>query len=97
MAGAELTPRDGAPKDGEKPRRRRLRVSAADLRLVGVAIVAVYGVVFVALNTHRTKVNFVFGSTRVSVIWVILLSLALGLVLAVPLLQLRRHRRARKH
>ncbi len=90
MADAELTPRAGS-----KPRRRR--PSAADLRLAGSAVVAIYGIVFVALNTHRTRVNFVFGSTRVSVIWVILLSLALGFVLGVLLPQLRRHRRARKH
>ena len=62
--------------------------------LAAVALITVYAVLFVILNTHHTKVSFVFFSTRVSVIWVILLSLAAGLVLGllVPRLNSRRHR-----
>ena len=52
-------------------------------RLIVIGAVAVYAMLFVVLNTRRVKVSFVFVSTRVSLIWVILLSLAVGLVLGV--------------
>jgi len=64
-------------------------------RLIGVAAISLYAILFVVLNTRRVKVSFVFVSTHVSLIWVILLSLAVGTVLGVLLSQLhrRRHRR----
>lgn len=62
------------------------------LRLIGVGVVAVYLLLFVVLNTRQVPVKFVFASTRVSLIWVILLSLGAGVVLGVLLSQLRRHR-----
>ena len=64
-------------------------------RLIAVAAISLYAILFVVLNTRHVKVSFVFVSTRVSLIWVILLSLATGTVLGVLLSQLhrRRHRR----
>ena len=44
---------------------------------------SIYLLLFVVLNTKHVKVSFVFASTRVSLIWVILLSLAVGIVLGV--------------
>jgi uncharacterized integral membrane protein len=61
-------------------------------RLVGIGVVGVYLLLFVVLNTRHVPVKFVFASTRVSLIWVILLSLAAGVVLGVLLSQLHRHR-----
>jgi uncharacterized integral membrane protein len=65
-------------------------------RIVAGGLVAVYALLFVVLNTHRVKVSFVFASTRVSLIWVILLSLVVGIVLGVLASQLRRHRDRRR-
>jgi len=65
------------------------------VRLVGIGLVLLYVLLFVVLNTHSAKVSFVFGSTRVSVIWVILLSLAAGIVIGVLASQLARHRSRR--
>lgn len=65
-------------------------------RLLGIGLVGLYIVLFVVLNTNRVKVSFVAGSTRVSLIWVILLALAAGLVLGVLLSQLHRHRQGRR-
>ena len=62
------------------------------LRLIGIGVVGLYVLLFVVLNTHRIKVSFVVGSTRVSLIWVILLSLAAGLFIGVLASQLHRHR-----
>jgi uncharacterized integral membrane protein len=65
-------------------------------RLIGIGLVGLYVLLFVVLNTNHVKVSFVFGSTRVSLIWVILLALAAGLVLGVLLSQLHRHRQGRR-
>ena len=64
-------------------------------RLIGMGVVGVYLLLFVVLNTRHVKVSFVFASTRVSLIWVILLSLAAGLVLGVLASQLHRYRMRR--
>jgi uncharacterized integral membrane protein len=65
------------------------------LRLVGIGIVTIYLLLFVVLNTRRVKVSFVFDSTRVSLIWVVLLSLAAGLFIGVLASQVYRHRSRR--
>jgi uncharacterized integral membrane protein len=65
-------------------------------RLIVLGLVGLYVVLFVVLNTRTVKVSFVIGSTRVSLIWVILLALAAGLVLGMLASQLYRHRRQRR-
>ena len=65
------------------------------VQLVAIGLVALYAILFVVLNTHRAKVSFVFGTTRISVIWVILLSLAVGFVLGVLGTRLNRRRKRR--
>ena len=66
------------------------------VRLVVVCLVALYAILFVVMNTHSAKIDFVFTSTNVSVIWVILLSLVLGAALAVLGQQLRRRRQRKR-
>ncbi|MBI4171718.1 MAG: LapA family protein [Actinobacteria bacterium] len=56
--------------------------------LLGVA----YVVGFVVANSDETKVSFVLFSTTTSLIWVILLSLVIGLVGGLLLAQLYRKR-----
>jgi uncharacterized integral membrane protein len=65
------------------------------LQLAAIGLVALYALLFIILNTHRAKVSFVFGTTRISVIWVILLSLAVGFVLGVLGTRLNRRRKRR--
>ena len=65
------------------------------VQLTAIGIVALYALLFIVLNTHRAKVSFVFGTTNVSVIWVILLSLAVGFVLGVLVTRLNRRRKRR--
>jgi uncharacterized integral membrane protein len=65
------------------------------LRLALIAAAAVYLILFVVLNTKSVRVRFVFDSTRVSLIWVIVLSVLIGLVLGVLLSQLHRFRSRR--
>jgi uncharacterized integral membrane protein len=65
-------------------------------QLVLIGIVALYALLFIVLNTHHVKVSFVVTSTKVSVIWVILLSLVVGIVLGVLASQLHRRRQRRR-
>jgi uncharacterized integral membrane protein len=61
-------------------------------RLILIGVVLIYLLLFAVLNTRHVKVSFVFASTRVSLIWVILLSLGIGLVLGVLASQVHRFR-----
>jgi uncharacterized integral membrane protein len=66
------------------------------LVLGGLGLLVAYVLYFVAANDEEVAVEFLFFDARTSLIWVILLSLAIGLVAGVLLSQLyrRRHTRA---
>ena len=61
----------------------------------GLALLLAYVVAFIAQNNKSVTVHFVLASAKTSVIWLILLSLAIGLIGGVLLSQLER-RRGRK-
>ncbi len=58
-----------------------------------LVLIAAYIVAFVAENNKKVTIHFVFYSPHTSVIWVILLSLAIGLIGGLLLSQLYRRRR----
>lgn len=62
----------------------------------GLVLIVVYIVAFIAENTKRVTVHFVFYSAHTSVIWVILLSLVIGLIGGLLLSQLVRRRGRQK-
>jgi len=64
-------------------------------KLVLWAVVAVYAVAFLLLNSSKQEVSFVFFSVNTRLIWLILLSMGLGAVLANILPRWWRSRRAR--
>lgn len=51
-------------------------------KLVLWAIIAVYAVAFLLLNSSKQEVSFVFFSVNTRLIWLILLSMGLGAALA---------------
>jgi uncharacterized integral membrane protein len=61
-------------------------------RLIALSVVGIILLLFVVLNTRHVKVSFIFASTRVSLIWVILLSLVIGIVIGVLASQIHRFR-----
>jgi uncharacterized integral membrane protein len=65
------------------------------LRILLIGLVVAYAIAFVLENNKQTHVHFVLGTARASLIWVVLLSVALGMVLGVLLSQLYRRRRRR--
>jgi len=66
-------------------------------RLIVLALVIAYVIAFILENGKHVAVHFVFATTRVSIVWLSLLSLALGAVGGILLAQLDRRRRARRH
>ena len=78
------------------------RLAAIDERLSRVVELRYFGglsveetadVAFIFENTKRVAVHFVFTTAHVSIVWLILLNLALGAVGGILLAQLERRRR----
>jgi uncharacterized integral membrane protein len=65
------------------------------LFLVPLALTLAYLVAFVVENNKQVSVHFVFATARISLIWTILLSLAIGLLAGLLSSQLYRRRRRR--
>src|SRR5262249_32604565 len=63
------------------------------LKLLVLLLAIAYAIAFVIENNRQTEVKFVFHTTHVSLVWLILLALAIGLVTGVLLSQLYRRRR----
>lgn len=82
-----------APRE---PKPRRTFQPGLWTRLVPLALVSAYLILFIAFNTRMATVDFVFTSTRVSTIFLILLPLGIGIVLGVLLSQLYRHSKRRR-
>ena len=77
----------GATASDRETRRDRSRRKAHRSRLHGYAIVAVALVAFLialaASNTAHVKVNWVFGTSHVSLVWLVLFAAILGWLLGL--------------
>lgn len=66
------------------------------LTMITLGLLIAYGIAFVLENNKHINLHFVFATARVSLVWLILLSIALGMLLGVLLSQLYRRRRRRR-
>ena len=66
------------------------------LRLILLVLLAAYAIAFVLENRKQVSLHFVFATASVSLVWLILLSLALGVIGGILLAQLERRRRRRR-
>ena len=85
------------------PAKRRRRGGGEDtfqsrlwLIIGGLLLALGYVVAFVIANSDKVKISFVFYSARTSLVWLILLSVVIGLVGGILLSQLVRRRGRRK-
>ena len=62
----------------------------------GLVLIGAYVVAFIAENDKSVTVHFVFYSASTSVIWLVILSLAIGVVAGLLLSQLERRRRQKR-
>ena len=65
-------------------------------RLIALVLLAAYVIAFVLENRRSVPLHFVFATARVSLVWLILLGLAVGFVVGILLSQLERRRRRRR-
>jgi uncharacterized integral membrane protein len=85
----------GTPGSPEPPSRsdKRPRNEARSWLIVfGLALAVGYLIWYAIDNTHRVEVHWVFSTTHGSLIWVILVSLALGAAIGLLALWLGRRR-----
>lgn len=66
------------------------------LTIITLGFLIAYGIAFVLENNKHINLHFVVATARVSLVWLILLSVALGMLLGVLLSQLYRRRRRRR-
>jgi uncharacterized integral membrane protein len=62
-------------------------------KIVVLLVVIAYAIAFVVQNTDQIRIDFVFSTAKVRLIWTMLLLLAIGLIGGILLSQLYRHRR----
>jgi uncharacterized integral membrane protein len=67
------------------------------LNLIVLALVVAFVIAFVVENSRSVTIHWVFGTSHSSVIWVIVVSLLIGLGSGVLLAQLYRRRWRRRH
>jgi uncharacterized integral membrane protein len=80
-------PASAASANGSETRGEHLRRKAHRGRLYGYAVVTVALVAFLialaASNTAHVKVNWVFGSSHISLVWLVLFAAVLGWLLGL--------------
>jgi uncharacterized integral membrane protein len=65
-------------------------------RLIALAALVAYAIAFALENRRSVNLHFVFATASVSLIWLILLALAIGVTGGMLLGQLERRRRPRR-
>jgi uncharacterized integral membrane protein len=67
------------------------------LKLIVLGLLVAYAIAFILENRTQVEVHFVLWTAHVSLVWVILLALGVGLLGGILLAQLERRRRRRAH
>jgi uncharacterized integral membrane protein len=67
------------------------------LRLIILGLLVAYAIAFILENRKQVNIHFVLATASVSLVWVILLALGVGLLGGILLAQLERRRRRRSH
>jgi uncharacterized integral membrane protein len=79
------------------PEKRPPEDGGSSWKPILLAVVLVYAVVFLLLNSDQVKISFVFFNARTSLLFLVLLSMAIGFVLGMfgPAWWRRRQRKRR--
>ena len=64
-------------------------------RLIVLGLLVAYAIAFVLENRTQVNIHFVLATARVSLVWLVLLALGVGLLGGILLAQLERRRRRR--
>jgi uncharacterized integral membrane protein len=90
---APPVPPPPAPSPAEEDDRPSTWQPLLYAKIVVLLVVIAYAIAFVVQNTDQIRIDFVFSTTKVRLIWTMLLLLAIGLIGGILLSQLYRHRR----
>jgi uncharacterized integral membrane protein len=67
------------------------------VRLIALGLLVAYAIAFILENRSQVNIHFVLATASVSLVWLILLALGVGLLGGILLAQLERRRRRRSH
>ena len=67
------------------------------LRLILLGLLVAFAIAFILENRKQVNVHFVLATASVSLVWLILVALGVGLLGGILLAQLERRRRRRSH
>ena len=67
------------------------------LRLIVLGLLVAYAIAFILENRSQVNIHFVLATASVSLVWLILLALGVGVLGGILLAQLERRRRRRTH
>ena len=85
-------------REGKWTARERVdRLIDRGIRFLEIGLLVAYAIAFVLENRGAVRVHFVLTSAHVSLVWLILLALGVGLLGGILLAQLERRRRRRSH
>jgi uncharacterized integral membrane protein len=62
-------------------------------KIIVLGLIVGYGVALVVANSNKVKISFLITSVKVSLVWLILLCFAIGLLSGVLVSQMHRHRK----
>ena len=87
------------------PRRRKIDTGELQdrwqprlyLRLIVLGLLVAWAIAFILENRTQVNIHFVLATARVSLVWVILLALGVGVLVGTLLGQLERRRRRRSN
>ena len=65
------------------PAKRGKSDDGLNWKAILLVVVAIYAVIFLILNSNEVKISFVFFNARTSLIFLVLLSMGIGAVLAL--------------
>ena len=82
------------PKSSERTDERG-GIAGVSWKVILLAALAIYAVLLIVFNSKTVSVNFVFVTEKTRVIWLVLLSVALGALIMWLLPRIRRQRKPR--
>ena len=82
-------------KSRKDPEKEPRGVAGVSWRVILIAALAIYAVLLIVFNSKTVSVDFVFVTEKTRVIWLVLLSVALGALIMWLLPRIRRQRKSR--
>ena len=83
-------------KKRSEPKDEASGIAGVSWKWILLGALAVYAVLLVAFNSKTVSLNFVFISTKTRVVWLVLLSVALGMLIMWLAPRIRRQRQRRR-